>query len=85
MTLLLIGLASIIKDRATQTESTAVAEAAATTAPSAPTGGADPLAEAGVVPDIPDPAGEAAATDLTAQPSSPVPASPAAASRQDAR
>jgi hypothetical protein len=83
--LLLIGLASIIKDRATQTESTAVAEAVATTAPSAPTGGADPLAEAGVVPDIPDPAGEAAATDLMAQPSSPVPASPAAAPRQDAR
>lgn len=51
--LLLIGLASIIKDRATQTESTSVAEAAATTAPSAVITVADPLAEAGVVPDMP--------------------------------
>lgn len=51
--MLLIGLASIIKDRATQTESTAVAEAAATIAPNQSTAVADPLAEAGVVPDIP--------------------------------
>ena len=51
--LLLIGLASIIKDRATETENTSVAEAAATMAPSASTAAADPLAEAGVVPDIP--------------------------------
>lgn len=51
--LVLIGLASIIKDRASQTESTAVAEAAPTTAPSASTAAADPLAETGVVPDMP--------------------------------
>lgn len=51
--LLLIGLASIIKDRATQTDSTAVAEAAATVAPDGSAAVADPLAEAGVVPDIP--------------------------------
>jgi hypothetical protein len=52
--LLLIGLASIIKDRATQTESTAVAGAAATMSPGASSpAAADPLAEAGVVPEIP--------------------------------
>lgn len=51
--LLLIGLASIIKDRATQTDSTAVAGAAPTTAPDGTSAGADPLAEAGVLPDMP--------------------------------
>lgn len=51
--LLLIGLASIIKDRAAQTETTSVAGAAATSAPGTETAVADPLAEAGVVPDIP--------------------------------
>lgn len=51
--LLLIGLASIIKDRATQSESTAVAGAAPTVAPTSASPTADPLAEAGVVPDLP--------------------------------
>lgn len=51
--LLLIGLASMIKDRATETASTAVAGAAPTTAPSSPVASADPLAEAGVVPEMP--------------------------------
>lgn len=51
--LLLIGLASIIKDRAAQTETTSVAGAAATSAAATGTPVADPLAEAGVVPDIP--------------------------------
>lgn len=51
--LLLIGLASIIKDRAAQTETTTVAEAAATSSPALSTAAADPLAEAGVVPEIP--------------------------------
>jgi hypothetical protein len=51
--LLLIGLASIVKDRAAQTESTAVEGAAPTTAPSSAPTTADPLAEAGVIPDIP--------------------------------
>lgn len=66
--LLLIGLASIVKDRATQTESTVVAEAAAATAPDTEAAVADPLAEAGVLPDLPvQPAnapadGDAAAT-----------------------
>ena len=60
--LLLIGLASIIKDRATLTESTAVAGAAATSSPGASTAAADPLAEAGVVPEIPaSPSSSAAA------------------------
>lgn len=60
--LLLIGLASIIKDRATQTESTVVAEAAATTAPMTEPTAADPLAEAGVLPDLPSPPSPAAST-----------------------
>lgn len=51
--LLLIGLASIVKDRAAQTDSTAVEGAAPTTAPSSAPTTADPLAEAGVLPDIP--------------------------------
>ena len=50
--IVLIGLASIIEDRAKQTDSTAVAEAAATTAPSPATAAPDPLADAGVVPDM---------------------------------
>jgi hypothetical protein len=50
--LLLIGLASIIKDSATQAESTTVPGAAPTTAPGAPPTAADPLAQAGVVPEI---------------------------------
>lgn len=62
--LLLIGLASIIKESATQTESTAVAGAAPTTAPTTTTAAADPLAEAGVVPDIPaSPSGDASPPD----------------------
>lgn len=62
--LMLIGLASIIKDRATQTDSTAVAGAAATSTPGSSTAAPDALAEAGVVPDIPaspDPAAAGAA------------------------
>ena len=51
--LLLIGLASIIKDRATETAASAVAGAAATSSPAASTGAADPLAEAGVIPEMP--------------------------------
>ncbi len=65
--LLLIGLASIIKDRATQTENTAVAGAAPTVVPSPSGATADPLAEAGVVPDIP-------ASPAPATPAPPAPA-----------
>ncbi len=53
---LVIGLANIIMDRAQETEASAVPEAAATVAveeTAAPQ--ADPLAEAGVVPDLPEP------------------------------
>ena len=64
--LLLIGLASMIEDRAQQTDSTAVAEAAATTAPSPSTAAPDPLAEAGVVPDMP--ASPTAGTTASAAP-----------------
>lgn len=61
--LLLIGLASIVRDRAVQTESTAVAGAAPTTPPTTSPASADPLAEAGVVPEIPaSPQPAAAAT-----------------------
>ena len=71
--LLLIGLASVIKDRATQTESTAVAGAAPTTAPSVPPPAVDPLAEAGVVP------------EMTASPTASPAAPPSAAARTDDR
>lgn len=85
--LLLIGLASIIKDRATQTENSSVAEAAATTAPDASTTAADPLAEAGVVPDIPGSSPEGAA--VGAAPESRLAptgtAAPAATDPRDAR
>lgn len=66
--LLLIGLASIIKERAVQTETTSVAGAAPTSEPPSETAAADPLAEAGVVPDIPD----SPAADPSAQPSAAV-------------
>ncbi|MCP5395956.1 MAG: hypothetical protein H6918_04350 [Sphingomonadaceae bacterium] len=52
--LLMIGLASVITDRARETEASTVPEAASTTEPSAtPAPKSDPLAEAGVVPDLP--------------------------------
>lgn len=76
--LLLIGLASIIKDRATESESTAVAGAAPTTAPTTAVPAADPLAEAGVVPDIP---ASPTAAGGTPSPAAPAPAGP----RPDAR
>ncbi|TMM48795.1 hypothetical protein [Qipengyuania marisflavi] len=54
MMILLIGLASIIQDRAAQTDATAVPQAAATTEPNEGASQNDPLVEAGVVPDLPD-------------------------------
>lgn len=51
--MVLIGLASIIEDRAKQSDSTVVAEAVATQPAAATTAAADPLAQAGVVPDMP--------------------------------
>jgi len=58
---LLIALADIVRDRADQTDAEAVPEAAATVAPE-PTNTApsDPLAGAGVVPDLPADPDEAA-------------------------
>ena len=49
MMILLIGLASIVQDRAAETDATTVPAAAPTTEPTQ----ADPLVEAGVVPDLP--------------------------------
>lgn len=68
--LLLIGLASIITQRAEETGRAAVPEAVATVAaPPAPT--SDPLADAGVVPDMP--AGPTPAPTSAATPASGVP------------
>lgn len=50
---LLVGLASIIQGRAAISEETAVPEAAPTTEPSEAPPLRDPLADAGVVPDLP--------------------------------
>jgi hypothetical protein len=51
--ILLVGLASIVQNRAAQTDATAVPEAAPTTEPTAAAPQNDPLVEAGVVPDMP--------------------------------
>lgn len=50
---LIVGLANVIEDRANQTEENAVPEAAATVAPTRTSTANDPLADAGVVPDLP--------------------------------
>ena len=51
--ILLVGLASVIQDRARVADSLSVPEAAPTTEPSASAPLSDPLADAGVVPDLP--------------------------------
>ncbi|MGQ7828494.1 hypothetical protein [Altererythrobacter sp. Z27] len=51
--ILLVGLANIIQDRARVADEMAVPEAASTIAPAAPPPLSDPLADAGVVPDLP--------------------------------
>ena len=51
--ILLVGLANIIQDRARVADSLSVPEAAPTTQPSAAPPLSDPLADAGVVPDLP--------------------------------
>jgi hypothetical protein len=52
--IVLVGLANIILDRAQQNEVASVPEAAPTAAPSEPqASGRDPLADVGVVPDLP--------------------------------
>ena len=51
---LIVGLANVIEERAKQSDKAVVPEAAATVAPTrAPTTAKDPLADAGVVPDLP--------------------------------
>ncbi len=50
---LLLGLADVVSERAQQTQADAVPEAAPTVEPSETTGPRDPLADAGVVPELP--------------------------------
>lgn len=50
---LMIGLATVIMERAQLTEAISVPDAAATSEPAQPAAKNDPLAEAGVVPDMP--------------------------------
>jgi hypothetical protein len=66
---LIVGLANVIEERAKQSEDSAVPEAAATVAPAPASTANDPLADAGVVPDLPaagakTPAPGPAPTDL---------------------
>lgn len=61
--ILLVGLASIIQNRAAETDATTVPAAAPTTEPTTAPQQSDPLVEAGVVPDLPStPTPTAAAT-----------------------
>ncbi len=50
---LLVGLASVIKNRAVEAEASAVPEAVPTVQPTAAAPQSDPLMDAGVVPDMP--------------------------------
>ena len=50
---ILVGLASLIFERAKQVEAMAVPEAAPTVEPSAQLPKSDPLADSGIVPDLP--------------------------------
>ncbi|MFN2098586.1 hypothetical protein [Altererythrobacter sp. MF3-039] len=50
---ILLGLASLIFERANQIEAAAVPEAASTVEPSEPAPKSDPLADSGIVPDLP--------------------------------
>jgi len=59
--ILLVGLANVIQGRAELSESTSVPDAAPTTEPSAAVSQRDPLADAGLVPDMP---AEAVPTEL---------------------
>lgn len=71
MMILLVGLASIIQDRALETDATTVPDAAPTTEPTQAATQNDPLVEAGVVPDLP------------AEPTTPPAATPTAGVNQD--
>lgn len=69
MMVLLVALASVVSNRAAQTDATAVPEAAPTTEPTQAMPQNDPLAEAGVVPELP-------AEPTTAVTGTPSPAAP---------
>jgi hypothetical protein len=51
--ILIVGLANVIEERAKQTEAAAVPQAAISPVPAAAASSNDPLADAGVVPDLP--------------------------------
>ncbi len=70
---LMVGLANVVMERAKQTEAAAVPEAASTVAPAeAPVQNKDPLADAGVVPDLPaQPANTSGPTPTSASPAAP--------------
>src|SRR5688500_10640149 len=57
---LIVGLANVIEQRAKQSGSAVVPEAAATIGPEPQSTASDPLVDAGVVPDLPDNPGTAA-------------------------
>lgn len=63
--IVIVGLANVIEERAKQSEAAAVPQVAASAAPSPSASANDPLADAGVVPDLP-------AATPTATPPSPV-------------
>lgn len=73
--LLLVGIANVIENRAKEVEATTVPEAAATVPAEKPTAQTDPLADAGVVPDLPADGGPTASptpgTAPTANPARP--------------
>jgi hypothetical protein len=50
---LIVGLANVIEERAKQSEAAAVPQVAASASPSPSASAKDPLADAGVVPDLP--------------------------------
>lgn len=76
---LLVGLANILGNQADLTEEGAVPEAAATTEPIAPPAQRDPLADAGIVPDIPAEPSPTPTTDpLDLEPQSPEDSEPTA-------
>ena len=60
---LIVGLANVIEDRANQSDDTAVPLAAATVQPDPVATAKDPLADAGVVPDLPAESGQEASAD----------------------
>ena len=49
----IVGLANVIEERAKQSEAAAVPQVASSTVPSSSASANDPLADAGVVPDLP--------------------------------